>query len=55
VDFDEQIALRMAQARIEEAVRAAEQRRALRAASPRRSIRARLREIRWMDPHHVQQ
>jgi hypothetical protein len=54
VDFVEQIALRMAQARIEEAVRAAEQRRALRAASPGRSIRARLWEIIWMDPRHVQ-
>jgi len=42
MELDEQIALRMAQARIEEAVRAAEQRRALRAASPGRSFRARL-------------
>jgi hypothetical protein len=42
MDFDEQIALRMAQARIEEAVRSAEQTRAIRAGQPQRSLRARL-------------
>jgi len=42
MDLDEQIALRMARERIEEAVHAAEQRRALRAGRARSSPRARL-------------
>lgn len=42
MDLDEQIALRMAQERIEEAVHAAEQRRALRSARARSSVRIRL-------------
>jgi hypothetical protein len=40
--MDEQIVLRMARERVEEAVRAAEQRRALRTGQARRSTRVRL-------------
>jgi len=39
MDIDEQIALRMARERIDEALRAAEQRRALRSGQARRSAR----------------
>ena len=42
MEIDEQIALRMAQERIEDALRAAEQRRALRSARGRSSARVRL-------------
>lgn len=42
MDIHEQLALRMAQERIEEAVRAAEQMRAVRSARARRSARVRL-------------